>query len=188
MLQLLIIIIYQINNIYILSLLSNLENILIPVDAISIILGIFYPFSPSKYGIPLVALYNFWAKWTFLKFYVFQTPLEFGRSITSEAGTLLLEGLSCTYVMDYDDVIVLLLFSGKRLACDLGFLWDINQYLEWTKCPRGQYSLVHRLLIYVAQYMYNLGVLWLPSWMGLWEIHHQTPHEIEVIHKKLPNL
>ena len=36
-----------------LGLLANLAYLLIPVDATLIILGIFYPLSPSQYGIPL---------------------------------------------------------------------------------------------------------------------------------------
>ena len=36
-----------------LVLLANLADLLIPVDARSIILGIFDPFSPLRYGIPL---------------------------------------------------------------------------------------------------------------------------------------
>ena len=36
-----------------LGLLANLEDLLRPVDARSIILGIFDPFSPSRYVIPL---------------------------------------------------------------------------------------------------------------------------------------
>ena len=39
-----------------LVLLANLVDLLIPVDAGSIILGIFDPLSPSRYGIPLVEL------------------------------------------------------------------------------------------------------------------------------------
>ena len=41
-----------------LSLLANLEYLLKPVDARSIILGIFYPFSPSQYVIPTGELYD----------------------------------------------------------------------------------------------------------------------------------
>ena len=41
------------NNPYFWGLLSNLEDILIPVDAISIMLGIFDPVYPSRDVIPL---------------------------------------------------------------------------------------------------------------------------------------
>ena len=41
---------------FFLGLLSNLVDILIPVDAILIILGIFDPLYPSQDGIPLVSL------------------------------------------------------------------------------------------------------------------------------------
>ena len=51
-----------------LGLLANLADLLIPVDAKSIVSGIFYPFtplSPSRYGIPLGVLYYCWAKTKF---------------------------------------------------------------------------------------------------------------------------
>ena len=47
------------NPYFCLGLLSNLADILIPVDSTSITLGIIYPFYPSstsQYGIPLSAL------------------------------------------------------------------------------------------------------------------------------------
>ena len=48
-----------------LGLLSNLAYIMIPVDARSIILGIFYPFHPSLYGIILGTFDDCWVKQTF---------------------------------------------------------------------------------------------------------------------------
>ena len=44
------------------GLLSNFADLLRPVDSISIILGIFDPFYPSQYGIPLGTLDNFGVK------------------------------------------------------------------------------------------------------------------------------
>ena len=70
----------------------------------------------------------------------------------------------------------------QRSSRDLEFLLDIHQDMEWTKYPWGQYSLVQHFVVYNAQDMSNLGVLWLTSWMELWEIHNQIPHEIEMIH------
>ena len=71
---------------------------------------------------------------------------------------------------------------GKRLTSGLGFFWDINQDMEWTKYPWGQYYMVQLFTIYIAQYMSKLGVFCLYLWMELWKIHHQTPHIIEVRH------
>ena len=79
-----------------LGLLVKLPDPLIPVNVISITLGFFDILSPSRDGIPLGTLDNYWAKWTFLKFDVFRTPLEAGRSITSETDGPLLAGISCT--------------------------------------------------------------------------------------------
>ena len=77
-----------------LGLLSNLAYIMIPVDARSTILGIFYPFSPSLYGILLVTLDDCWLKQSFGKCDVFWTPSETGCLITSETDAPSLTGLS----------------------------------------------------------------------------------------------
>ena len=54
-----------------LGLFANLADLLIPVDARSIILGIFDPFFPSRYGIPMGVLDDFSVKPTSFEFYVF---------------------------------------------------------------------------------------------------------------------
>ena len=65
------------------------------------------------------------------------------------------------------------------------FFWDPPQDLEWTNYPWGQNSPMHRSLSWVSQDLSNLGLLCHTSWMELWKIHHQKPHEIEVLHEQL---
>ena len=79
-------------------------------------------------------------------------------------------------------------YLGQRSSRDLEFFWDIPQDLEKTKCPWGQYYMVRRFVICVAQDMYNLGVFCLPFWAELWKIHHQNQHKIEVRHDKFLGL
>ena len=110
----------------------------------------FWSFSPSRDVIPLGTLNDCWAKQTFCKFGLFQTPLETGWSITSETDAPSLTGI-----------------SGATLSTWLGFFWDLPQYMEWTKYPWGQYSLVHQFMSFFAQYMLNWEVFCLPSWMEL---------------------
>ena len=100
--------------------------------------------------------------------------------ITSKTGTPSLAWISCTCVMDCNNLSVLLLFFGETFGLLIWFFWDLPWYLEWTKCPCGQYSLVHRRVGFFAQDLYNFGVLCLSSWMELWKIHNQTPHKIRV--------
>ena len=57
-----------------LGLLSNLAYILRPVDSISVILGIFYPFYPSLDIIPLVTLDYFLAKKLLVNLMCFELP------------------------------------------------------------------------------------------------------------------
>ena len=76
----------------------------------------------------------------------------------------------------------------QHSARDLGIHWDLPQDLEWTIYPWGQYYLVHCSVRCDAQDLSNLGVLCLPSWMELWKINHQTPHDIELRHDQLLGL
>ena len=103
-----------------LGLLSNLADILRPVDAILIVLGLVYPFSPSRDGISLGALDEYWEKQDLFKFDVFWTPSEYEILITSGIGAPLLAVLSCTWDTDCDNVSVLLLLSGAKLGSWLG--------------------------------------------------------------------
>ena len=106
------------------NLLPKLEDLLRPVDARLFILGIFYPFSPSapsRDGISLGALNEFWPKQIFFRFYVFWTLLEAVCSITSETSAPYLSVISWTCGSYYGNVIVLLLFSGKTLGSWIGF-------------------------------------------------------------------
>ena len=77
---------------------------------------------------------------------------------------------------------------GQHSARELEVFRDLSQYLEWTKYRWGKYFLVQRFASYLSQDLSNLGVFWLPSWMELWKIHHQTPHKVEVIHDQLMGL
>ena len=98
------------------NLLSNLADLVKLIDARPIILGIFDPFYLSRYGIPLDDLDYCWAKRTFYKFDVFQTPSEAGCSITSETGAPLLSWLSCMGGTYCDNMSILLLFSWDILG------------------------------------------------------------------------
>ena len=94
-----------------LGLLAYLADTLIPVDVRLIILGVFYPFSPSQGGIPLGTLNDCWVKQTFGKSDVFRTPSETGCLITSDTDSPLL-----TCYTGCDGVIIFILFSGEIIS------------------------------------------------------------------------
>ena len=145
-----------------LGLSANLADLLRPVDAISTILenfDPFYPLSPSRYGIPMVALDDCWSKQTLFKFDMFRNPLEYGCFFISETDAPLLARLYFTWGLDCSGVSVLLLLSWATLGSWLGIFWDPTQDLKWTKYPWGQYSPVHRYVTWVAHDISNLGVM-----------------------------
>ena len=92
--------------------LANLSDLLRPVGAKSIILGIFVSFSPSLDGIPLGAVGNCLENQNFFKFYMLRTSSEAGLYITSDTDTPLLTGLTCTRCTGCKYEILFLLFSG----------------------------------------------------------------------------
>ena len=108
--------------------------------------------------------------------------------ISSDTDSPLLNIRSCTCCKDCKMWSYLYYFLLQLSARELSFWWGIPQYIEWTKYPWGKYSLVHHFSSCVAQYLSNLGVLWLPSWMEMWKVHHQTPHVIEVRHDQFMGL
>ena len=112
-----------------LSLLANLEDLLRPVDSRSIILGIFDPFSTSRYGILLGVLNYCWSKQTLLKFEFFVAPLEAGSWITSEINDPYIYGPYLTCGTYWYSMEKFLLFSGAMLGswCWVS-LWSFSQY------------------------------------------------------------
>ena len=99
------------------------SDLLRPVDARFIIIGIFdpfYPLSPSQYFIPLGAFYYCWEEQTLLKFGVFQTPLrscmfvQF-RSIRS------LSGRTFFYVQ----------FRLQQCECFIIICWSESWLVTW---------------------------------------------------------
>ena len=112
-----------------LGLLANLEDILSPVDAISTILGIFDPFSPSQDDIPLGTLGDFRANFFFI-FDVFRTTLETGHWITSDtdAPLMIIPSFNCCMVCN--NVIIFLLFYDTTLVTRAGFSRDLPQDME----------------------------------------------------------
>ena len=109
------------------SLLANLSDLLRPVDSRSIILEIFDPFSPSKYGIPLSALDDCWEKQTLFNFDMFWTPSESRRLCNSEADDTLLDILSCTWqVPDFVGQVFPIFGQEKKesLATPVRILFD----------------------------------------------------------------
>ena len=120
MLQLLLMRLQKINHIYIWFLLANLEDILRPVNARSIILGIFDPFYHKLDGNPLGALDECWAKRTLFQFDLFKTYSEAGRLINLEIDAPSLTGISCTCGNYCSNMRMLLLFSGVTLDLWLG--------------------------------------------------------------------
>ena len=105
-----------------LGLVANTEDLLRPVYARVIILGIFDPFCPSWYVIPLGELDGCWEKIDLFEFDVLQTPSEAGCLTASDTGDLSMAGLSFTCGMDCNVVSVLLLFSRATLSSWLGGL------------------------------------------------------------------
>ena len=98
------------------DLLANLEDLLWPVNARSIILGIFDPFSTSRYGILLGVLNYCWSKQTLLKFEFFVAPLEAGSWITSEIGDPYIYGPYLTWGTYWCSMEKFILFSGAMLG------------------------------------------------------------------------
>ena len=139
------------------GLLSNLAEILRPVDSRYIILGIFDHFYPYQDGIPMGTLGYCWAKITLLKFDVFQTTSETGRLITSKTDVTSLTGLYCTCCTGYDNVIIFMLFSGATLGTWVGVPMVFSSLFGVKKYPWVQYSLVQNFGSCVAQDMSNLG-------------------------------
>ena len=84
------------------------------------------------------------SKKTLFKFGVFRTPLEAVRLIASETGDPLMAGLSCTFGTYFDDMSVLLLFSGSMLGLWIGVLLG-----SFSRTGVNQVSL--RLIFSVAQ-------------------------------------
>ena len=116
-----------------LGLLFKLAYLLIPVDAISTILGIFDPFSHSLHGIPLVKLDDCWAKQNLFKSDMFLTPSEAGSLITWETGVPSMDGIFCLCGTYYNGVDLLLLFSGVTIGTWVGVfmvsysIYGVNQ-------------------------------------------------------------
>ena len=148
-----------------LSLLANLADILRPVDARLIILGIFMIFS--------ILIWNPTGQVGWLlsktKKMVYLMCLEIPRK-------LYVQSLQRPTLPWWPELLVLVVYTltiwsyiyyflVRLLARELEFLWDIPQYLEWNKYPWGQYYMVHHFVSWVAQDLSNLGVLCLPSWM-----------------------
>ena len=103
-----------------LSLLANLADILRPVDVRLIILDIFDTLFPPQDGIQLGALDGFWEKPTIFGVDVLQNRSETISLYNSEVDDSSLDGPSCMYGLDWDDVRVLLLLSWATLGSCLG--------------------------------------------------------------------
>ena len=108
-----------------LGLLSNLADLVRPVEVISIIFGVFDAFSTSQDETPLRVLDDCWAKRTFFQYDVCWTHSESGHSISLNTDALLLAGHSCTYGTDCVDVT----FSGANFGSWLRVsLWYSSRY------------------------------------------------------------
>ena len=73
----------------------------------------------------------------------------------------------------------------KHLSHDLGFLWYLPQYMEWTKYPWGQYVLQCTTLWAVLHKIFPIRrYCAFPHEFNWGKNHHQKPHEIEVRHEQ----
>ena len=68
------------------------------------------------------------------------------------------------------------------------FRWYLPQDLDRNKYLWGQYSLLNHFMSWFLQDIFNLGVLWLPSWTKLWKMNNQIPHKIKARHDQFPGL
>ena len=152
-----------------LSLLANLTDILWPVDARSIILGIFDltlyykdPFSPSLDGIPLDALDDCSEKPTFLNCDSFLTPSETRHSWNSESDSPLMAGIYCTCGLDFS----WLLFSEVMFRSCLGvFLGSSSRYWVNQLSLRSIFSISPLCDLYCTRSV-QFGVI-VPSLMNI---------------------
>ena len=149
--------------------LSNIAYILRPVDATSAILGIFYHFYPSRDGIPMVTLDDFWEKQTFDKFDAFWTPSGTICLITSDTDD---PSLTRIYGVNIGTCVGVLMGSSSRSGVNQVSLSSIFSCAQLCGMP-------------CTRSVQFGGIV--PSLMNVTvEIHHQTPHEIVVRHDQFP--
>ena len=96
-----------------------------------------------------------------------------------------MDGLSCTCGTYCNDMSILILFICVTLSIWVKWFWDLPQDLERTKSHWGQYFMVHHFVIFFAQYLSNLEVFYLLSWMLLLKSHHKKINKIEVRREQL---
>ena len=145
---------------FFLCLLANLAYILRPVDTRLVILGIFTIVIPHEMA-------PHWSRWMIFE----QSKLLVNLMCFEIPWKLDFWSLQRLTLPLWTDFLVWI------LAHELEFWWYLPWYLELTKYPWVKYSLVLHFLRCIAQYLSNLGGGCLPSWMELWNIHHQTPYE-----------
>ena len=146
-----------------------------------IVIGRSVPFYLLEDGIPLNKLGDCWANQTFFKFDVFQTPSETERLIASETDTPLLTVFSCTFCTGYNYVIIFLLFYGVTLGTWVGVSMGASSTSGVNQVSlRSTFSCATQLIKCCTRECWPQGIV--PSLMNeTVEIHHQTPHKIELL-------
>ena len=113
---------------------------------------------------------------------MFWTPSEAGRLINSENDATYLTRLSFTCGTDCDNVSIFLLLSGATLGTRVGvFLVSSWRYGVNQVSLRSTLSGAPLCEIRCTRY-FQFGGIVTPLMNETVEIHHQTPHEIEMRH------